>query len=316
MMKHKIKDGFITIRPIQHTDVEALIQLAERSFAEEFAIQGISPENFARQARFLMRGRMIPFHLVKMLTGIEWEVLIAEEGNKMVGCAGYVGREQVELGYLMVQPEHRRRGIAQTLIQRCLEMVKAEGYKWVTGSILQHNEASLGNALKLGGERLDAYQALEKPIGSKPRMALGCRPIQPTDKPIFQAMEKQYVDPERVKVLGSAVDTYFPTWREQLMDRLSKQQSERWIFSDREETIGFLAAFTSPYQTKGSLGRPITTTPEYIPAMLAKGEGWLASLGKTAVRTTIASHQTDTIAQLQEQGWQTKESWVRLVKYF
>jgi len=72
--------------------------------------------------------------------------------GEMVGCAaikagsGLVG----ELGYLVVSPLYRRRGIAQGLTLKRIEVAKAQGIALLFATIRDENNASRVNLLKAG----------------------------------------------------------------------------------------------------------------------------------------------------------------------
>jgi hypothetical protein len=76
----------ITVRPFRYSDLDAIIRIAHASFAEEMIVQGVTPAAFEQQMRLMTRGRMIPFTVLSALSGITWEVLVAEVGGAVVGC--------------------------------------------------------------------------------------------------------------------------------------------------------------------------------------------------------------------------------------
>ena len=109
----------VTIRPLRPTDVPTLIELATVSFAEEYLAQGITAVSLARQIRLVTKGRLLPFRALTRLAGIYWEMWVAEDDGRIVGCGGFMGRQHMELGNLMVHPDWRRQGTGYSRFRRC-----------------------------------------------------------------------------------------------------------------------------------------------------------------------------------------------------
>lgn len=264
---------------------------------------------------------MIPFKLLTAVAGYKWEIFVAKVDGEVVGCGGFLGRKTMELANLMVHPQFRRRGIGRALLQRRLQRLEELGYPYVTTSILATNEASLGNVHQQGFEVFDRYTYLEAPLPLPNATTLKARellsrPIQPSDKPAFTALETHISTPVWLRIEGSASDNYFLSWGDRLMGSLTG--TKRWArtFFRDDELIGFLAAVTSGSQTKGGLARPVVADENLadLPAMLHEAAGWLEQLGKTTVQIAVPDVQQKFMQVLQEQEWRPTQTWVRLVR--
>lgn len=309
------------IRPFRYSDIDALIEIAKVSFAEEYTLQGATPESFIQQIRMISRGRMIPFKLLSKLAGIQWQLLVAEVDGNVVGCGAYLGRKQMELTNLMVHPDYRRRGIGQAILVKRLQCLATEGHSQVTTTILASNQASLGNVAKQGFEVFDRYSLYEIPLPFPQHLAnaagqITSRLIQKSDTTAFQAMEKQVTNPVRLEIYGSAFSHYNPSFVDAMMNQLGSAQQWVRVFSQGEEVIGFLSARTSTAQTKGVLSRPIIADENlsYLPAMFQEAAAWLSQQGKTAMQITVADERQEIIEILQNMDWKKVHSWVQLVK--
>ncbi|MCI0576819.1 MAG: GNAT family N-acetyltransferase [Chloroflexi bacterium] len=308
----------ITIRPLHYTDLAALLQIANTSFADEYVAQGVTPAALAQQLRMTTRGRMIPLKVLSALAGIRWEMLVAEVDGQVVGCGGYFGRQQIELANLMVLPAYRRRGIGQALLVERLNRLKAQGYPLVTTTILAANEASLGNVRKQGFTAFDQYTMLEKALPlNDPSHTLTTRPIQAADLTTFQQMESQSIHAARLQIEGSAAPEYFPTLSNRLLNQLTGTQRWRAVSIHDGAVIGFTLTSTGKNQTKGLLARPITL-PDHcdrLSAMVFAAASWLSQLGKATIRMAVSTEQTNLIEELRAAGWAKTQSWLRLVKW-
>jgi ribosomal protein S18 acetylase RimI-like enzyme len=312
-----------TIRPFHYTDLDALIQIATISFAEEYTIQGATPDSFTREIRLATRGRMIPLKLLTRLAGYRWAIFVAEVEGRLVGCGGYMGmgRAQMELSNLMVHPDYRRRGIGQALLETRLAHLRQDGYRLVTTSILSTNVASLGNIQKQGFELFDEYTLWEHPLPlpTDPLMAaapLLSRLVAKKDIEQFKRLEGQIATPLWLEVQGSAADYYFPSWGASALNRFSGGQHWAHIFELENRVIGFLLAHASSGQSKGNLSRPVVADVglSYLPIMLAEAANWLAQQGKETIQLSVPAQRMEIADQLTAAGWQKKETWLRFVK--
>ncbi len=311
----------MNIRPFRYTDIDALIEIAQVSFAEEYTLRGGTPDSFINQIRMITRGRMIPFKLLSALAGIQWELLVAEADGRVVGCGAYLGRKQMELTNLMVHPDYRRRGIGQALLVKRLQLLAEKGYPLATTTILASNQASLGNVTKQGFTAFDRYTLFEIPLPLQQNLdsearQLTSRPIQKSDAAAFQAIEKKVTNLVRLEIYGSAITGYIPSLGDMLLNRLSNAHQWTQTFSTDREIVGFLRANTSTSQTTGVLSRPLITDEhlDYLPAMLQDAANWLAHQGKTVMQINVADEHERLIAYLEHMGWVKTHSWVQLVK--
>jgi len=310
-----------TIRPFRHTDLDALIGIAEVSFAEEFTARGSSPDSFANEIRFATQGRMIPLKLLMALAGNKWAMFVAEVDGRVVGCGGYMGHQKMELANLMVHPDYRRRGIGQALLEKRLEQLTLEGFPLVTTTILASNLASLGNVTKQGFEIFDRYSFWESSLplkfdGWSSSRPLTSRPVLSQDLQLFKNLEEQVLSSTWLQIQGSTAPNYFVPLGERLLSRFMGTQWWNQIFIQGEEVVGFLSAVTAKTQTKGKLNRPIVVGEhlDYLPLMLDKAATWLTQLGKKTLQLAVPDERAYLVTQLEQNGWVKSQSWLRLVK--
>ncbi|MCL1036298.1 GNAT family N-acetyltransferase [Shewanella corallii] len=78
-------------------------------------------------------------------------IAMTNEGG-LIGCAAIKeGEGEVaEMGYLMVSPAYRRRGVAQRLTEERVEVARRDGIKLLWATVRDENKASQANLLKNG----------------------------------------------------------------------------------------------------------------------------------------------------------------------
>lgn len=92
-------------------------------------------------------------------------VVALDDSNTVVGVAAVKERqgEVAEIGYLIVHPDFRRRGIAQELTRQRIEAARATGLRLLFTNVRRNNTESIGNLLKAGfrhwGDFVSAYHA-------------------------------------------------------------------------------------------------------------------------------------------------------------
>lgn len=309
----------LQIRPFRYDDLDALIELARVSFAEEMEAQGVSQEEFLRQVRFITRGRMIPFGVLSSLAGIRWQMFVAEKSGQIVGCGAYLGNRPVKLANLMVHPDYRRRGIGEALLVRRLEALADEDVPYVTTTVLATNVASLGNLAKQSFEVFDRYTIWQSPLPyANRRRAVNhqhrSRQLRASDRALFEAVEgKLYSD--LVAFGGSTVANYFPspfTWPLEFLTG-----TRRWarVFEQDGRVIGFLSATTATSATAGTVSRPVIVAGvENLATFLAEPAFWLERLGKTVMQVAIPQSLKGIATALQNGGWTEGRTWVQLAR--
>lgn len=78
-------------------------------------------------------------------------VVALDQAHRVIGV-GVVKERQgdvAEIGYLMVHPDFRRRGIAQELTRRRIEAARKLGLHLLYTNVRRDNEKSIGNLLKV-----------------------------------------------------------------------------------------------------------------------------------------------------------------------
>jgi ribosomal protein S18 acetylase RimI-like enzyme len=315
--------GDVIIRKFKHTDVNDFLRLSRLSFAEESIAAGITPEDFELETRRIFRWKMIPYKLLTNLMGIKWEGFVAEKDGKVVGGGMYMGRNnRMVLTNLMVDPEFRRQGIGQALLQKRLERLTELGFPFVTTQVLDTNLASLANIKKQDFELFNKYSVYERNLPLQDRedpivYPLTFREINSLDKAAFREVEKRITPAFIMYIIGSAESRYFVSNWQKLYLRYTRYS--KWIKAvvAEGETLGFLCADFHPQQRKGFLLPPVVSKEglRYLPTMIRQAGAWLEKSGKVSMVVEIPDQQTCIRDYLLDNGWSRQYTWLEFIKW-
>lgn len=309
------------IRKFNSQDTEAFIRVATSAFADEWIADGMTPDGFARQTRQIFRWRMIPYKLFTMLMGIQWEAFVAEVNGRAVGGAMYMGRKnRIVMANLMVEPAYRRQGIGQALLIQRLERLSERGVPFVTATVLETNQASLGNLRKQGFVeyyRKSTYQrSLPIPVEEKNEHFVVGRVLKASDRALFNQIEKKLMPPFVLYSMG-AERTYFPSLLRKLYAQFLGSRDWTQAFDADGVTVGFLAADHQDPTTMGYISQPVIA-PEnmrYLPAMMHQAEAWMETIGLHSAKIEVPVQSSELISYLRDSGWNKEYTWIYLVKW-
>lgn len=309
------------IRKFTHQDTESFIRLATSAFAEEWIADGMTPDSFARQTRQIFRWRMIPYKLVTMLMGIQWEAFVAEVNGHAVGGAMYVGRKnRFVITNLMVDPAYRRQGIGQALLVKRLERLSQRNVPFVIVKVLETNAASLGNLRKQGFVEYDRKSVYERNLsissGKKDQHSVIGRKLKTSDQALFKEMEKKNMS-QFVLHNEGAQNVFFPSLGQKLYGRYVGSHYWARAFDLAGVTVGFLAAYHAHPMTRGYIYQPVIL-PEnmlYLPAMMRQAETWMETAGLQSAKIEVSDQRNELVSSLLDDGWNKRHTWIYLVKW-
>lgn len=308
------------IRPFEFTDHKALTELAMVAFSDEFRASGMSPESLRQQIRWITFGRMLPFKALTSISGIKWQIFVADEDDRIVGCAAYMGRgESRELANLMVDPTYRRKGIGEALLTTRINELRSQGIKYVTTSILASNIASLANVKKQKFEPFDSYHLYETslPYQHSGNQLMKVRPVIPSDKAAMQLIEQETATTNWLHIQKTATDNYISSFSQQMLDRFYGIRRVALAFEQNGETIGYILGGTEKGKDVITIGRPIVIGEkvEFIPAMVSTTLSYFDLKNKTTARISIPASRDKVAEIFDRSNWCKTQSWQRLVKW-
>lgn len=151
------KNEDILIRDFLKSDLDGLLDLMPKCFSKEFEIAGFDPDHVRSMVNrgygamgrlFLGSSRLLGKEPIKFL--------VAEVEGKVVGTT--IVNSQGSVGYIsavMVSPDHRRRGIATTLMKSAVRYVQKRRMSRAILHVISTNAAAKGVYSGLGFEEFE-----------------------------------------------------------------------------------------------------------------------------------------------------------------
>jgi ribosomal protein S18 acetylase RimI-like enzyme len=244
------KKDNVSIRDFRKSDLNDLLDLLPRCFAREFEITGFDPVHMREviNRAYGMTGRL--FLGTSRLLGKEpIRFLVADLENRIVGTTMVDSRERV--GYIssvMVSPDHRRRGIATSLVKSANDYIRRRGMDRAVLHAVSTNVPAIGVYSKLGFEPFEQIAHLVGDSASMPAQTdtdgVEVRPFRGTDLNDVYNLTRASQEPNHLKVLGlSKKQLKTPLWL-----RLFNFSTQKRMVAVRDDRIvgSVVAAYTTP----------------------------------------------------------------------
>lgn len=273
------------LRDLRATDATAVIEFLKADFPEENAILGIRPEGVEEIVRRLFRwyARLL-LGLLRAVGRPVFRFFVIEDGGRIVATtllsfppgAGYVSS-------VVVDPAHRRRGLARRLLEEARRAAARRGRPFVVLDVLESNTPARALYESLGYRllRTTAYLVHDAP-GDAPTPSpapLGIRPFARSDADPLAAIAQRTAPPEVARILPvRAREIVGSGWVEQMM----RADSQAWVVDRGRGPEAHLSATVSPATESGHLSAPIVA-PEADPAaaegLVRTAVAWFAARG-------------------------------------
>lgn len=161
----------VLIRDFRKSDLDELLDLLPKCFAQEFSISGFDPDHLRDliNRAYGTAGRL--FLGASRLFGREpIKFLVAEVKGELVGTT-MVSGEGRAAGYIsavMVSPDHRRRGIATALMKDAVRYIQKKGMQRAVLHVISTNTPAKGVYSGLGFEDFEQVSHLVADLDSIP----------------------------------------------------------------------------------------------------------------------------------------------------
>jgi ribosomal protein S18 acetylase RimI-like enzyme len=243
----------LIIRDFREKDFDGIVELAKKSFVEEFEIGGFDPDvwRHAVHRRFSISGRLF-FGFLGLFNREPLRFFVAEVDGKIVGTTMVTVQRRV--GYIstvMVHPDFRRKGIATALMKTAINNVQKRKSAKTVLHVVSTNDSAKDLYLKLGLKKFDDTFYLTADVDSLPNLdkaeAIQVRAFQKSDLDTVYTLIKSSRDPNWLKVY----DFKKGDLKNSFWNRLFRMSTMKRIVAVKEgEIVGYASAsYTTAKET-------------------------------------------------------------------
>lgn len=304
------KEDAVSIRDFHKSDLNDLLDLLPRCFAKEFEITGFDSVHMRDiiNRAYGMTGRL--FLGTSRLFGKEpIRFLVAELESKIVGTTMVDSREKV--GYIsavMVSPDHRRKGIATTLVKSANEYIQRRRMDRAVLHAVSTNAPAIGVYSKIGFEPFEQIAQLVGDSASMPAQTdadgVEIRPFRGRDLDEVYNLTRASQEPNHLRIFGlSKKQLKIPFWL-----RLFRFSTEKRIVAVRDGKIigSIVAAYTTPKEA-GNISsiqvRPEDRSQSIEKALVTAATNEIKKGGVNRILATVPTSRQELIDVLKSLGF-------------
>ncbi|MGA8603526.1 MAG: GNAT family N-acetyltransferase [Thermoplasmata archaeon] len=267
------------IRDVRRADAPRLFELMERNFPEESALLGNRPEGFEEVVRRVFRwDRRLILGLLRLLGRPIFRFLVVEVDGQLVATTLLTfPRVSAYVSNVVVDPAHRRRGYAKSLLEEARQAAKRAGRQYLALDVLDTNTGARALYESIGYRALRAksHMVLDPtgPLGPSRRANPAIRPFRRTDARALAALVREQT-PEAVEAVLPTGESAFAT--SGFTNRILASEEAAWVIDRGAGAEGHVAATVSAATTAAHMTAPVLSSSLDV------------ALGETLVRTATA----------------------------
>jgi ribosomal protein S18 acetylase RimI-like enzyme len=299
----------VTVRDLRAADTPHLLEFLKNEFPEEEALLGTRPEGFVKIARRVFRwDTRLLLGLLRIVRRPIFRFFVIEEGDRIVATtlltfgerAGYVSM-------VVVDPAHRRRGWARTLLERARTMTRSRGKPYIALDVLAANAPARTLYESLGYRPLRAASYL---VNGRPASLLpgptavpGLRAFRRSDARPLAEIARREKPPEVEAVLPTtARDLAGSAW----VGRMLSSELAAWVLDDGGGPVAWVGASVSVATEAAHLTAPVVDAsvgPERARALVETAGAWCAARRAPRVLTMLPAENLRGRAALEGAGF-------------
>jgi ribosomal protein S18 acetylase RimI-like enzyme len=283
----------VTFRDLRAADTPRLLQFLKNEFPEEEALLGTRPEGYVEITRRVFRwdARLV-LGFLRLVGRPIFRFFVVEEGNQIVATTLLTfGQHTGYVSMVVVDPAHRRRGLARALLGRALSATRSRGKPYIALDVLAANTPARTLYESLGYRPLRAasYLVNERPASLLPAPSSfpGLRAFRPSDAEPLAAIARRTKPPEVEAVLPTASrEILGSAW----VGKLLATELAAWVLDDGRGPVAWVGASVSLATEAAHLSAPIvdpSVAPERARALVHTAVAWCAARRAPRVLTNL-----------------------------
>jgi ribosomal protein S18 acetylase RimI-like enzyme len=283
----------VTLRDLRATDAPRLLQFLKNEFPEEEALLGTRPEGFVKIVRRVSRwDTRIVLGFLRLLGRPIFRFFVIEEGDQIVATTLLTfGPRTGYVSMVVVDPAHRRRGLARRLLGRALSATRSRGKPYIALDVLAANTPARTLYESLGYRPLRAasYLVHEQPASLRPAPTPvpGLRAFRRSDAAtLAEIARREKPAPVEAVLPTTAGDIVGSEW----VGRLLETELAAWVLDDGRRPVAWVGASVTSATEAAHLSAPIvdpSVAPERARALVETAVAWCAVRRAPRVLTVL-----------------------------
>jgi GNAT superfamily N-acetyltransferase len=245
------------IRDLKRSDADRVFEFLSKYFPEEEAIVGTRPDGFEKVIRRVFRAdtRFI-LGLLRLFGKPVFRFLVEEQAGKVVATTILTFPDRT--GYIsmvVVDPEFRRRGYAQGLLERARVIAQGSGRKYVALDVLSANTPARALYERIGYRPLRESNVMvrmpEAPLAGAPSPSV--RPFRRDDARALVEIARRAQPPEVEEVLPVRGSVFRPGG---FANAILQTVTAAWVIDRGRGAEGYIQAGSGGLTTAASISNP------------------------------------------------------------
>jgi len=301
----------ILIRDFKKYDLDDVLEVENKSFAQEIEIGGFDPDHARRIAdrAFSVLGRIF-FGFLRLLGKEPFKFFVAEVGGKVVGTAMVNTKGNMAyISTVMVHPVYRRKGIATKLMKTVISYVRKKKLSRAVLHVATTNAQAKALYHKLGFGKFEDTTYLVADIDSLRKLGnvegIQIRKLKRKDIDAVYNLIKRSEDPTHLKVF----DLKEKDLKTPLIQRVFRFSTGKKVVAVKDgEIVGYAEASYTTAKEAGHI-KNVQVHPEVrsngIEEMLIiAGIGYIRKVGTNKVMATTNSTRQKLIESMKQLGFE------------
>ena len=271
----------MNVRDLRAGDASDLLRFLENYFPEEEALLGTRPEGFQKVVRRVFRwDTRIVLGFLRAIGRPVFRFLVVEDEGRLVATTLLTfSKEAGYVSMVVVDPTHRRRGIARELLERARASTRRRGKRFVALDVLEANAPARALYERIGYRplRRTAYFVHDHPDAVRPVPPVpGLRPFDRRDAHRLAEVARRGRPARLNEILPTSEQEIAGSqWGSEVL----ASEIASWVIDRGPGAVAWVAATVSHATEAGHLACPIldpTVQPDVAEGLVRTAVAWCA----------------------------------------
>jgi ribosomal protein S18 acetylase RimI-like enzyme len=276
------------IRDLRKADTPRVLEFLKTQFPEEEALLGTRPEGFAKIVHRIFRwDTQLAIRLARWAGRPLFRFLVVEEDGRIVATTLVSFPERAAyVSMVVVDPAYRRRGHAQSLLERARVTAGAAGRRYVVLDVLTQNTPARTLYERIGYRPLrESAFFFREPDGTTAAAPspTTVRPFRDSDAAALAEIARRSTPPEVQEVLPIREAQFRGS---NMINRILQSQTAAWVVDRGRGAEAYLGSVATPATDAAHLANPVVgegVEASDVAALVRTGVAWCAAHGSPRI---------------------------------